>query len=227
MHLGSATPHGLGCARMTVRAKIFIELLVSLVLLAVPSSVFARQIGDASAPGPDQEVGRSESAGTFRGFKAFVNVRVQIRDAIAIAEMRAGGAKAIDIDFEEESDHIAYRIKTYQQNEIWTGTIDASTGEIVGAGAVTPVASLQQKEKAELANLEASGMNLLDAIAIAEQYGIGSAVSAGLEERNGKLIFVVLVATDDTLNEVMVEVVRPRRVKERTSRRRAGQQFRP
>jgi hypothetical protein len=84
---------------------------------------------------------------------------------------------------------------------------------------------LQQKEKAELTSLEASGMNLLDAIAIAEQYGIGSAVSAGLEERNGKLIFVVLVATDDALNEVMVEVVRPRRVKERTSRRRTGQQF--
>lgn len=212
---------------MMVRAKIFIELFVSLVLFAFPISVSARQFGGASAPGAAQEVGRSESAGTFRGVKAFVNVRLRIRDAIAIAETRAEGARAIDIDFEEESDHIAYRIKTYQQNEIWTGTIDASTGEIIGAGAVTPVASLQQKEKAELASLGASGMNLSEAIAIAEQYGIGSAVSAGLEERNGKLIFVVLVATDDTLNEVIVEVVRPRRVQGRTPRRRGGQHFRP
>jgi hypothetical protein len=113
----------------------------------LPSSVFARQFGHASAPGPAQEVSRSESTGTFRGVKAFVNARVRIRDAIAIAETRAAGAKAIDIGFEEESDHIAYRVKTYRQNEIWIGTIDASTGEIIGAGAVTPVESLQQKER--------------------------------------------------------------------------------
>jgi uncharacterized membrane protein YkoI len=212
---------------MMVRSKTFIELLVLLVLFALPSSVFAWQFGDASAPGSAQEAGRSESAGTFRGIKAFVNARVRIRDAIAIAETRSAGAKAIDIDFEEDTDHIAYRVKTYQQNEIWTGTIDASTGEIIGTGDVTPVASLQQKEKVELASLEASGMNLPEAIAIAEQYGIGSAISAGLEERNGKLIFVVMVATDDTLNEVMVEAFRSRHVKERTPRRLGGQHFRP
>jgi uncharacterized membrane protein YkoI len=210
---------------MIVRAKVFIEFFVSLFVLAVPSTVFARQFGEASAPGPVQEVGRSESAGTFPGVKAFVNARVRIRDAIAIAEARAPGAKVIDIDF-DESDHIAYRVKTYRQNEIWVGTIDASTGEIIGAGTVMPIANLQQKEKVELASLEASSMNLSEAIAIAEQYGIGSAVSAGLEERNGKLIFVVAVATGDSLNEVMVAVVRSRSVKERTSRGRAGHHFR-
>jgi uncharacterized membrane protein YkoI len=211
---------------MIVRTKTFIELLVSLFLFAFPGPLFARQFGDASSPEPAGEVGRPESAGTFPGIKAFVNVRVRIRDAIAIAETRAEGAKAIDIDFEEESDHIAYRVKTYERNEIWTGTIDASTGEIIGVGAITPVANLQQKEKAELAALEASGMSLSEAIAIAEQYGVGSAVSAGLEDRNGKLIFAVAVATDDTLNEVMVEVVRSGRVKERTSRKPAGQHYR-
>jgi uncharacterized membrane protein YkoI len=225
VYLDAAAFCGPGCARMMVRAKIFIELLVSLVLFAFPSSVSARQFADASAPGPSQEVNRSGSAGTFPGGKAFVNARVRIRDAIVIAETRAAGAKVIDIDF-EESDHIAYRVKTYRQNEIWTGTIDASTGEIIGAGAVTPVASLEQKEKAELADLRASGMNLSEAIAIAEQYGVGSAVSAGLENRNDKLIFVIAVATDDTLNEVMVEV-RPRRGKERTPRGRFGQNVRP
>jgi uncharacterized membrane protein YkoI len=213
-------------AKMIVLAKSLIVLLVSLDMAVVPVSAYARQFGDGSAPGPTQEVGRSENAGTFPGVKAFVNARVRVRDAIAIAEARAAGAKVIDINF-EESDRIAYRVKTYRQNEIWAGTIDASSGEIIGAGAVTPVANLQKKEKVELASLEASGMNLSEAIAIAEQYGIGSAISAGLEERNGKLIFVVAVATDDdTLNEVMVEVVRSRHVKERTSRRPAGQHFR-
>jgi uncharacterized membrane protein YkoI len=225
MHLGAAIVCSLGCLRMMIRAKISIELLVSLVLFALPSSAFARQFGDVSAPGPVQEVGRSVSAGTFPGVKAFVNARVRIRDAIAIAEARAPGAKVIDIDF-DESDHVAYRVKTYRQNEIWAGNIDASTGEIIGAGTVMPIENLQHKEKVELASLEASGMNLSEAIAIAEQYGIGTAVSAGLEERNGKLIFVVAVATGDTLNEVMVAVVRSRSVKEPTSRGRAGHHFR-
>jgi uncharacterized membrane protein YkoI len=225
MHLGAAIVCSPGCLRMMIRAKISIELLVSLVLFALPSSVFARQFGDASAPGPAQEAGRSESAATFPGVKAFVNARVRIRDAIAIAETRVVGAKVIDIDF-DESDHVAYRVTTYRQSEIWTGTIDASTGEIIGAGTETRVASLQQKEKAELADLKASGMNLSEAIAIAEQYGVGSAVGAGLEDRNGKLIFVVMVATDDSLNEVMVEV-RPRSGKQRTPRGRTGQNVRP
>jgi uncharacterized membrane protein YkoI len=204
---------------MIVVAKIFIELLVSLVLAVVPISVFARQFADASVPESAQEFGYSESAGTFNGTKAFANVRVPIRLAIAIAETRSAGAKIIDIGFDEESDQVAYKVKTYQHNEIWTGKIDASTGEIIGEGLVTPVASLEGKEKAELASFKASGMDLSEAIAIAEEYGVGSAVSAGLEERNGKPLFMVVMVADGTLKEVAVEMVRPHRVKKRAPRR--------
>ena len=48
-------------------------------------------------------------------------------------------------------------------------------------------------------------MDLSEAIEIAEEYGIGSAVSAGLEERNDKPIFVAVVVADGTLKEVSVE----------------------
>jgi uncharacterized membrane protein YkoI len=206
---------------MIVVTKTFIVLFVSLVLAVVPISVFARQFGDTSVSESAQEFSHSESAGTFKGTEVFANVRVPIPRAIAIAETRVAGAKIVDIGFDEESDQVAYKVKTYQHNEIWTGTIDASTGDIIGEGFVTPVASLEGKEKAELANFRASGMGLAEAIAIAEEYGVGSAVSAGLEEQNGKAIFVVVVIADGTLKEVSVEMARSCRVNKRTSRRGA------
>jgi uncharacterized membrane protein YkoI len=97
-------------------------------------------------------------------------------------------------------------VKTYQHNEIWTSTIDASTGEIIGEGVVTPVSELEGKEKGELAGFAASWMDLSEAIAIAEAHGVGSAVGAGLEERNGKPIFVVVVIADGKVKEVAVEI---------------------
>jgi uncharacterized membrane protein YkoI len=204
---------------MIIVVKIFIELLVSLVLAVVPISAFARQLGDTSVPEFARKFSHSESAGTFEGTKVFANVRVSIRHAIAIAETRVVGAKIVDIGFDEESDQVAYKVKTYHHNEIWTGTIDASTGEIIGEGIVTPVASLEAKEKAKLAGFSASGMDLSEAIVIAEEYGVGSAVSAGLEERNAKPIFVVVVVADGKLKEIAVEMARSSRVNKRTPRK--------
>jgi uncharacterized membrane protein YkoI len=206
---------------MIVVTKTFIVLFVSLVLAVVPISAFARQFEDSSATESAHELGHSESVGSSKGIKAFENVFVPIRRAIAIAETRAAGAKLVDIDFDEESGQVAYKVKTYQHNEIWTGTIDASTGEIIGEGVVTPVASLEGKEKAKLANFRASGMDLSEAIAIAED-GVGSAVSAGLEEQNGKPIFVVVVVADGRLKEVSVEMARSCRVNNRTPRKGTG-----
>jgi uncharacterized membrane protein YkoI len=201
--------------QMTVVVKTIVELLVSLVLVVVPISGFARQFGNTPAPESSQEFSPSEGANTFKGSEVFSNVRIPIRRAIAIAEARVKGAKIVDIGFDEESDQVAYKVKTYQHNEIWTGTIDASTGEIIGEGVVTLVASLEEKEKIELANFRASGMDLSEAIAVAEEYGVGSAISAGLEERRGKTIFVVVVITDRTLREVAVDMGPPCRVKKR------------
>jgi uncharacterized membrane protein YkoI len=218
MYLFAEISSGPGYARMIVVSKILFVLFVSLVLAVVPISVFARQFGDTFVSESAQEFSHSESAGTFKGTEVFANVRVPIPRAIAIAETRVAGAKIVDIGFDEESDQVAYKVKTYQHNEIWTGTIDASTGDIIGEGVVTPVASLEGKEKAKLANFRASGLGLTEAIAIAEEYGVGSAVSAGLEEQNGKPIFVVVVVADGTLKEVSVEMARSCRVNKRTPR---------
>jgi len=196
-------------AKMIVLAKSLIALLVSLDMAFIPVSAYARQFGDESPPEAAQELRQPEGAGTFKGTKIFANERVSIRRAIAIAETRVVGAKVVDVSIDEESDQIAYKIRAYQHNEIWTGTIDVSTGEIIGGGTITPAASLEEREKVELANFRASGMDLSEAVAVAEEYGMGSAISAGLEERNGKTIFVVVLVVDGRLREVAVEMVCP------------------
>jgi uncharacterized membrane protein YkoI len=201
---------------MIVVAKARLVLHLSLVLVVAPTSVFARQFEDTSVTESTQEPGHSESAGTFKGANVFATVRVPIRRAIAIAEARAAGAKVVDIGFDEESDRPAYKVKTCQHNEIWTGTIDGATGEIIGEGVITPVANLEGREKHQLANFKMSGMDLSEAIAIAEKYGDGSVVSAGLEEQNGKPIFVVVVVADGKLKEVSVEMGRPCRFNKRS-----------
>jgi uncharacterized membrane protein YkoI len=220
MFLGAETSPGPGHSKSKSMIVVaIIELIIWLALGVVPTSVFAREFGETSVAEPADGFSQSESAGTIRGTRAFENVRVPIRRAIAIAESRAAGAKIFDIGFDEESDQIAYRVKTYQNNEIWTGTIDGSTGEIIGEGVVTPVARLERREKAELANLKRSGMDLSEAISIAEQYGAGSAVGAGLEEQKGRPIFVVEVVADGRLKEVSVEMARSFRVNKRTVRK--------
>jgi uncharacterized membrane protein YkoI len=210
---------GPGYARMIVFLKIFFVFFVSLVLAVVPISVFARELDDTSVAGSAQGASQSDNAGTMKGTRAFPDVRVSFRRAIAIAESHTAGAKIVDIDVDEEPDRIAYKVKTYQHNEIWTGTIDASTGDIIGGGVVKPVASLEEREKKELANFKVAGMDLSEAIAIAEEYGAGSVVSAGLEERNGNPIFVVLVAAEGALKEVSVEMARSCRDNRRTARK--------
>jgi uncharacterized membrane protein YkoI len=100
---------------------------------------------------------------------------------------------------------MAYRVKTYRHEEVWQGTIDASTGKIFGEEVVTPISRLDAKDKIELADFRTAGVNLYDVLSIAERFGNGKAVSAGLEEEDGRLIFlVVLVAADGTLKQLSV-----------------------
>jgi hypothetical protein len=62
-------------------------------------------------------------------------------------------------------------------------------------------------------------VDLSEAIAIAEEYGAGSVVSAGLEEQDGKPIFVVLVVAGGALKEVSVEMARSCRDNKRAARK--------
>jgi uncharacterized membrane protein YkoI len=183
----------------------FAELSILLALSIVPVSALGRETSDTTKPTPARQLSESDRAAIFQEIKVFSNVRISVSDVIAIAEKRAVGAKAVDVSFDGQADRLAYRVKTYQHDEIWEGTIDAATGKIIGEEIVTPVSTLDVKDKVELAGFRTAGIDLSDVVPIAEKYGSGKAVSAGLEEENGKLIFLVVVVTDGSLKQISVD----------------------
>jgi uncharacterized membrane protein YkoI len=189
---------------MMMFAGKFAELSILLALSIVPVSALARESSDTTNPALAQPSSEPDSAAIFQEIMLFSNVRISVRDVIALAEKRAVGAKAVDVSFDGQADRLAYRVKTYRPDEIREATIDAATGDIIGAEIVTPVSALDVKDKVELAGFRTAGIDLSDVVPIAEQYGSGKAVSVGLEEENGKLIFLVVVVTDGSLKQISV-----------------------
>ena len=186
--------------------KTFAALLMLFILSIVPMSTHARESSRTTTPTPVQDFNESERDAIFQEIKVvFANAQISVRDVIKIAEARASGAQAVDVSFEGRADRLAYRVITYQHDEIWDVTIDASTGNIIGDGIVMPVSTLDFKDKTMLGGFSTAGIDLSDVVPIAEAYGSGKAVSVGLEEENGKLIFLVVVVTDDSLKQILVD----------------------
>ena len=75
----------------------------------------------------------------------------------------------------------------------------------VGTGSTTPVSRLGEENRATLAAFSAAGIDLSETIAIAEQYGSGKAVSAGLQHNGAKFVLLVVVVSEGSLKEVAVE----------------------
>lgn len=186
-------------------AKRYAKLLLLLVLSATPASAPARASINAATPTSAPTFSDQEWAAILREIKVFANAKISVRDAIEIAENRSNGAKAVDVSFDGQADRMAYRVKTYRRDEVWQGTVDASTGKIFGEEIVAPISTLDAKDKIELAGFRTVGVNLYDVLSIAERFGHGKAVSAGLDEDNGRLIFlVVLVTADGSLKQMSV-----------------------
>ncbi|QPF88656.1 PepSY domain-containing protein [Bradyrhizobium commune] len=186
----------------TTRCAGFLLLLA---LAAIPASTPARASIDTGSPNSAPTFSDQEWAAILREIKVFANAKISVRDAIEIAETRSHGARAVDVSFDGQADRLAYRVKTWRNDELWQGTIDASTGKIFGEEVVTSVSTLDAKDKDELAGFRTAGVNLYDVLSIAERFGKGKAVSAGLEEDEGRLIFlVVLVTADGSLKQMSV-----------------------
>ena len=57
------------------------------------------------------------------------------------------------------------KVKTYQDNNVWEGAVDAWTGQIIGDGTTTPVSKLDDEDKLELAGLQKASIDLATATA--------------------------------------------------------------
>jgi len=186
-------------------AKRFTGLVFATALSTIPMPVLAREFSDTTDSALAQQPSESDRAAIFQEIKIFANVQISVREVIAIAEKRAVGAKVVDVSFDGQADRLAYRVKTYQDDEISAVTIDASTGKTIGDEIVTQVSKLDVKDKIELAGFSTAVISLSDVVPIAESYGSGKAVSVGLDEENGKLIFLVVVVTDGSLRQISVD----------------------
>jgi uncharacterized membrane protein YkoI len=175
-------------------------LVLLLALSTIPTLALARALSDIASLTSAQQL----RAAILEEIKVFANAHISVRDAIEIAEKRATGAMAVDVSFDGHAERLAYRVKAYRHGEVWQGTIDASTGEI-GEEIETPVSTLDAKDRIELAGFGAAGVDLSDVVPIAEKYGNGKAVSAGLEEENGRLIFLVVLVADGALKQISVD----------------------
>lgn len=184
--------------------RTFSALLVLLILSILPMSTRARESNGTTTPTPAQDFNESERAAVLQEIRVFANAQLSVRDVIKIAEARASGAKVVDVSFDGRADRLAYRVKAYLNDEITTVTIDASTGKTIGDAVVTPVSALDVKDKIELAGFSTAVIDLSDVVSVAESYGSGKAVSVGLDEENGKLIFLIVLVTDGSLRQISV-----------------------
>jgi uncharacterized membrane protein YkoI len=184
--------------------KIFAAQLMLLILSILPLSTLARESNGTTTATSARDFNESERAAIVQEIKVFANVQISVRDAIKIAE-RVAGAKVVDVSFDGQADRLAYRVKTYQHDEISAVTIDASTGRTIGDALVTPVSALDAKDKIKLVGFSTAVIDLSDVVPIAEAYGSGKAASVGLNEENGKLIFLVVVVTDGSLKQISVD----------------------
>ena len=196
-----------------MKESFFLSVVVAGILCfdTLLPSASAHASGSSGVPVSvdDEPFDQSEAASTLREMKLFANVRISTQDAILLVEKQTG-AKVVDISFDGLSDRLTYRIKAHRDQRIWNGIIDASTGTLIGDSTLTPVSSLDARDKWELAGLKSAGINLFDAVTIAEKYAGGNAVSAGLAEADGKLAFLVVVIADGQLKEVSINPAKPK-----------------
>lgn len=187
--------------------KRSLELAILLVVYAISTGALARS-SDAAVTSSTQSFSEPESM--IQGeVRRFGKAQISVRDAIKIAQEHITGAKAVDVSFDSQADRLTYRVRTYQADDVWEGIVDASTGMIT-EGRVTSVSELNATARSELASFRAAGIDLYDVVLIAEEYGSGKAVSAGLGKKDRRPIFLVVLVADGSLKQVSLDLSRTR-----------------
>ena len=167
--------------------------ILSLFILCAAPSAFAQR-----TPEPDV-------APTEKEIKSFETSKVSLAEAIKIAAKKHKDAKVVDVGFDSQAGQLAYKVKTYQDNNVWEGAVDAWTGQIIGDGTTTPVSKLDEEDQLELAGLQKASIDLSAATALAEERGSGKAISAGLEETNGRMAYEVTIVNQGTATKYFVD----------------------
>jgi uncharacterized membrane protein YkoI len=154
----------------------------------------------------------AEEAVIRRLLEQFRSMKIPLSQAVAIAEHLHDGSRTADISFEFSGPPI-YRVRTVRNERIWENVIDANTGRVTEKEFSSSLRELDREDLGNIIALESVELELSDAVRIAEKAAEGSALAGGLLKQDGKLNFVVVIASGDRLKEVMLEPPRVGREK--------------
>jgi len=167
--------------------------ILSLLILCAATSAFAQRTPEPDVPPTAKEI------------KSFETAKVSLADAIKVAAKNHKDAKVVDVSFGSQEGQLVYKVKTYQDNNVWEGAVDASTGQIIGEGTTTPVSKLDEEDQLELAGLRKASIDLSAATAMAEEKGSGKAISASIEEANGRTVFEVMIVNKGATTKFVID----------------------
>jgi uncharacterized membrane protein YkoI len=159
----------------------------------------------AAMPAFAQRTPEPDVVPTEKEIKSFAAVKVSLAEAIRLAAKKHGDAKVVEVSFDSQAGQLAYKVKTYQDNNVWEGAVDAWTGQIIGEGTTTPVSKLDEEDQLELAGLLKATIDLSTATALAEERGSGKAISAGLEETNGRVVYEVTIVSEGATTRFVID----------------------
>ena len=151
----------------------------------------------------------ADDAAIHRSLEQFRTIKIPLSEAVAIAERLHDGSRTADVNF-EISDPPIYRVRTVSNQRIWENVIDANTGRVTEKEISSSLRELDREDLGNIIALESVELELSDAVRIAEKAAEGSALAGGLLKQDGKLNFVVVIASGDRLKEVMLEPPRGR-----------------
>jgi uncharacterized membrane protein YkoI len=182
--------------------KVIVPSALSVLLLSAGPVMAAP--GSKPAPPAAQEINSQQPS--TKQIKLFRQAKVTLLDAIAAAKNHGGG-KLLDVSFDASGGGSSlYKVKTYQNNEVWEAALDALSGQFIDQGTITPENQLDEKDKAELAGLQQATVTLAQAVNAAEKSIGGKAMNAGLEETNGKVVYeIAVVQKTGFVKKVMVD----------------------
>ena len=158
----------------------------------------------------------AEDAVFRRLLEKFRTIKISLSQAVAIAEHLHDGSRTADISFEISNPPV-YRVRTVKNMRVWETVIDADTGSVREAEVSSSLKELDREDLGNIIALKSVQQELSDAVRIAEKAAAGSALAGGLIKQDGKVNFVIVIASGDSLKEVMLE---PPKVRSQGANRR-------
>jgi hypothetical protein len=187
------------------KKQLFVALLP--LLLFAPAYAAGTKLDGEIGATREQDVNSNQltEEAISRELELFRGAEVSLRQALKIADRLHPGSRIVDVSFDGGSDSPVYRVKTFRQDRIWADAIDAKTGAVTGNATVSTISELDLQDRLNLTAMQSVRQELADAVLVAEDNTSGKALSGGLMNEAGKLIFVIVVLSGANFKQVMLE----------------------